>query len=92
MINYGRTQSTERPDPVEIRDTMVFVASNITEIFVPMEDGVMVQYEFDLVGYDKNEYLKMMIDAEADMNAQLLDAQLALCELYEMMTEGDDLV
>ena len=92
MINYGRTQSTERPDPVEIRDTIVFVASNIEETIVPTEEGDITQYEFDLVGYDKNEYLKMMIDLEADMNAQLLDAQLALCELYEMMTEGDDLV
>lgn len=91
MINYGRTQSTERPDPVEIRDTMVFVASNIEETIVPTEEGDITQYEFDLVGYDKNEYLKMMIDVEADMNAQLLDAQLALCELYEMIL-GDELV
>ena len=91
MINYGRTQSTERPDPVEIRDTIVFVASNIEETIVPTEEGDITQYEFDLVGYDKNEYLKMMIDVEADMNAQLLDAQLALCELYEMIL-GDELV
>lgn len=92
MINYGRTQSTEMPEAVEVRETMVFVASNIEETTVPTEEGDITQYEFDLVGYDKNEYIKMMIDNEADMSAQLLDAQLALCELYEMMTEGDDLV
>ena len=87
MINYGKTVSKDRPDDVEVRETMVFTASNIKEVTVTIEDDkVEIQYEFDYIGYDKDEYIKMMADTNTDLNAQLTDAQLALCELYELMT------
>ena len=93
MINYGRTYSDERPEEVDVKETMVFVASNIEEVTVEEpEEGEKTQYAFDYVGYDKDEYIKMMTDASESMSAQLTDAQLALCELYEMITEGDELI
>lgn len=93
MINYGKTYSDERPEEVDVKETMVFVASNIEEVTVEdPEEGEKTQYEFDYVGYDKDEYIKMMTDASESMSAQLTDAQLALCELYEMITEGDELI
>ena len=94
MINYGKTYSDERPEEVDVKETMVFVASNIEEVPAPDPEGEgpKTQYEFDYVGYDKDEYIKMMTDASESMSAQLTDAQLALCELYEMITEGDDLI
>ena len=86
MINYGKTVSKDRPDDVEVRETMVFTASNIKEVTVTIEgDTVEIQYEFDYIGYDKDEYIKMMVDTNTDLNAELTDAQLALCELYEMI-------
>lgn len=86
MINYGKTVSKDRPDDVEVRETMVFTASNIKEVTVTIEDDkVEIQYEFDYIGYDKDEYIKMMVDTNTDLNAELTDAQLALCELYEMI-------
>ena len=93
MINYGRTYSDERPEEVDVKETMVFVASNIREVFNPDPEGEgpKTQYEFDYVGYTKDEYIKLMTDTNSDMNAQLLDAQLALCELYEMIM-GDDTI
>ena len=93
MINYGKTYSDERPEEVDVKETMVFVASNIKEVLNPDPEGEgpKTQYEFDYVGYTKDEYIKLMMDTNSEMNAQLLDAQLALCELYEMIL-GDDLI
>jgi len=93
MINYGKTYSDERPEEVDVKETMVFVASNIEEVPAPDPEGEgpKTQYEFDYVGYTKDEYIKLMTDNNSDMNAQLLDAQLALCELYEMIL-GDELI
>ena len=87
MINYGKTYSDERPEEVDVKETMVFVASDIKEVLNPDPEGEgpKTQYEFDYVGYTKDEYIKLMTDNNSDMNAQLLDAQLALCELYEML-------
>lgn len=94
MINYGKTYSDERPEEVDVKETMVFVASNIKEILNPDPEGEgpKTQYEFDYVGYTKDEYIKLMTDNNSGMNAQLLDAQLALCELYEMLTAEDELI
>ena len=94
MINYGKTYSDERPEEVDVKETMVFVASNIKEVLTPDLEGEedKTQYEFDYVGYTKDEYIKLMTDNNSDMNAQLLDAQLALCELYEMLTAEDELI
>jgi len=93
MINYGKTYSDERPEEVDVKETMVFVASNIEEVPAPDPEGEgpKTQYEFDYVGYTKDEYIKLMTDTNTEMNAQLLDAQLALCELYEMIL-GDELI
>jgi len=93
MINYGKTYSDERPEEVDVKETMVFVASNIEEVPAPDPEGEgpKTQYEFDYVGYTKDEYIKLMMDTNSEMNAQLLDAQLALCELYEMIL-GDELI
>lgn len=94
MINYGKTYSDERPEEVDVKETMVFVASNIEEVLIldPEREEDKTQYEFDYVGYTKDEYIKLMTDTNSDMNAQLLDAQLALCELYEMITAEDELI
>ena len=93
MINYGKTYSDERPEEVDVKETMVFVASNIEAVPAPDPEGegTKTQYEFDYVGYTKDEYIKLMTDTNSNMNAQLLDAQLALCELYEMIL-GDELI
>lgn len=57
MINYGRVKSSTRPEPMEITATSVFIASNITEYTEDL-DGITVNgYEYDYVGYDKDEYL-----------------------------------
>ena len=78
MVNHGKVRATEAPENIVIDEYSVWVAENITEVTVTDEQGTRTEYEFDLKQYNKDEYIHAMDD-------QLTDAQLALCELYEII-------
>lgn len=87
MIEYGRQRSTVEPLELELTETKVFVASNI----IPVNESDtedqpgFTGYEFDLVEYDKDEYIKLQAENNAALEQQMTDTQLALCEVYELM-------
>lgn len=86
MIDYGLTHSSEIPPKTDVRETMVFVADNVQEELIEDENGeVTIGYSFDYYGYDKNEYIKMMVEKNDELEGELTDTQLALCEIYEGM-------
>lgn len=87
MIDYGKQKSTVRPEELELTETKVFVSSNITEVNEDETDGQpgFTGYEFDLIEYDKDEYIKMIDDRNASLEDQMTQAQEAMCEIYEMM-------
>lgn len=87
MIDYGTQRSTVKPLELELTETKVFVASNITLVNEPdTEDQPgFTGYEFDLVEYDKDEYIKLQAEHNAALEQQMTDTQLALCEVYELM-------
>lgn len=84
MKDYGITYSGERPLDVDIKETKVFVAEDITvELIDPTdEDGEnatpVPQYKFRLLEYTKDEYIALLDES-------VTNAQLAICELYEEM-------
>ena len=87
MIDYGKQKSTVEPQELELTETKVFVASNITPV---NESGTEEQpgftgYEFDLVEYDKDEYIKLQAEKNDALEAQLTQTQIAMCEVYEML-------
>lgn len=87
MKNHGKVRSSMQPKSVEIDEFSVWVASNIVPV---TDEGVDDQpgftgYEYDLIQYDKNEYIQMMDDKNASLEAQITDTQVALCEVYELM-------
>lgn len=87
MIDYGTQRSTVKPLELELTETKVFVASNITSI---EEEGTEEQpgftgYEFNLVEYGKDEYIKLIDGKNKALETQMTDTQIALCEVYEMM-------
>ena len=87
MKDYGRTRSTVRPDEKVIDEFSVWIASDIQEV---SEEGVGDQegftgYEYNLVQYGKDEYIKMIDDKNADLEQQMTDTQIALCDVYEML-------
>ena len=87
MIDYGTQRSTVKPLELELTETKVFVASNITPVNEPdTEDQPgFTGYEFDLVEYDKDEYIKLQAEHNAALEQQMTDTQFALCEVYELM-------
>ena len=87
MIDYGTQRSTVKPLELELTETKVFVASNIISVNEPdTEDQPgFTGYEFDLVEYDKDEYIKLQAEHNAALEQQMTDTQFALCEVYELM-------
>lgn len=87
MIDYGKQQSTVKPLELELTETKVFVASNITPIDEPgtEEQPGFTGYEFELVEYGKDEYIKLIDEQNKNLELQMTQAQIAMCEIYEMM-------
>ena len=87
MKTYQNVQSTVEPLEVEITESRVFVASNVTPVNEPgTEDNPgFVGFQFDLLEYTKDEYIKLQADMNKALEASLTETQLALCEVYEMI-------
>ena len=86
MKDFGKTRSTVKPDSVVIDDSSVWVHSDIQEVHETMgEDQSFDGYEFNMVQYDKDEYILMMSEKNAALEKQVTDTQFALCEVYELL-------
>ena len=64
MIDYGLQRSTIEPQAIEILETKVFVASNVTPV---NEQGTeeqpgFVGFEFNLSEYTKDEYIRVQAE------------------------------
>lgn len=87
MKDLGIVQSTERPSDVDIRETKIFVASDIKEVHEkktdeqPGFDG----YSYNLKEYDKDEYIKSIQAKNAELEDETTQVQVALTEVYEMI-------
>lgn len=87
MIDYGKQRSIVKPLELELTETRVFVSSNIIPVNEPgtEEQPGFTGYEFDLIEYDKDEYIKIQAEKNEALEQQVTDTQLALCEVYELM-------
>jgi len=75
--SYGTVKSAVRPDEKIVDEYSVWVNSDITKT----EEG----FEYHMVQYTKDEYIKLMDEKNTELESQLTDTQLALCDVYEMM-------
>lgn len=87
MKEYGKQRSTVKPIELELTETKVFVNSDIVQVNEPgtAEQPGFTGYEFDLIEYDKDEYIKIQAEKNADLENEITQAQIAMCEIYEMM-------
>jgi len=83
MINYGKTRSTVQPAPLKIDEYRVWVSTNITPVTEFNEEYEFIGFEYDMVRYDKDEYIELMSNKNVLLEQQITDVQLALCEIYE---------
>ena len=86
MINYGLQKSAVEPKAVEITESKVFIATEIELVTVKMDEQEIQEYQFNLVEYDKDEYIKIISEKNEELEQQMTDTQLALCDVYEMLT------
>lgn len=73
MTNYGIVKGFTRPKSIEVTNTTVYIASNIKPY---TDDNGAEGYQYNYVGYTKDEYIEYLHDA-------LVDTQLALLEVME---------
>lgn len=87
MKIYEQVQSTVEPLDVEITESRVFVASDVTPVNeAGTEDNPgFVGFVYNLTEYTKDEYIKLQADWNKALEEQLTDTQLALVEVYEMI-------
>lgn len=83
MKDFGKVRSTEKPEELVTDDFSVWVHNNIKAVEENIgEENEFVGFEFNMVQYDKDEYIRHLTQTTSD---QITDLQLALTEVYESM-------
>ena len=86
MTDYGKTRSTVKPEAMVIDENSVLINTNITEFTDKVgEDQEMHGYEYNMTQYGKDEYIKIISEKNKELEQQMTDTQLALCDVYEML-------
>lgn len=85
MVNYGHIYSSEKPQEVEMTNTLVFVASNIQPFSRTLDDRAETGFEYDCICYTKDEYIRQIDAANRELKEQVLITQEAISDLYEML-------
>ena len=85
MKDYGTVTGSVEPEELEVNDLVVRVASDIEEIETEIEGETVTQYQYHLVEYDKDEYIKLMSGVQVQNSSDIDSCMVALTEIYEMM-------
>ena len=79
MTDYGIVKSAVRPEEKVVDDYSVWLATDIAENTISDDDGERTEFEYHLIQYTKDEYIKLMDEANQKAQADL--------EYIAMMTE-----
>ena len=87
MIDCGYvTGSKEQAVELIVGIDIVYVHDDIQLLKKEDEQGNPVEvYQYHEVQYDKDEYIKVMSEKNSELENQLTDTQLALCDVYELI-------
>ncbi len=89
MTNYGRVRSTVKPEDIVIDDFSVWRHTDIQEISENVgEENEFIGFEYTMIQYEKDEYIKQMDEKNQQLEGQITDTQIALCEAYEAILGG----
>ena len=78
MKSYGKVQSLNQPQEIEIKEEKVFLASNIQPYTTVIEDKEESGYEYDYVEYTKDEYIKLLSQQSQRLEEELAAAKVLL--------------
>lgn len=87
MIDMGIVKgSAAQAQPLVVGIDVVYVHTDITRLDETDDNGNPVEiYSYHEVQYEKNEYIKMLAEKNQTLETNLVDTQMALCEIYESM-------
>lgn len=83
MTVFENVKSGVRPSPLAFDDKSVWENTDIKEVESVCDGTVFTEYEFNQRRYSKDEYIALLKEQNAGLEAQVTDTQLALCEIYE---------
>lgn len=83
MKDYGLQRSAVKPSEREFTETKVFVYTDIKEIVESSENGNINLFEFNMIEYDKDEFIELLSDKNKSLESEITEIQLALCDVYE---------
>ena len=67
-----------------VQQDLVYIHTNIRQIEVQDLTGqTHLEFEYDEIQYEKNEYIQIMAEKNISLETQLSDVQIALCKIYE---------
>lgn len=78
MKNYGKVQSLNQPQEIEIKEDKVFIASNIEAYTHMVEDQEETGFEYNYVEYSKDEYIKLLSEQSQRLEEELAAAKILL--------------
>lgn len=87
MKDYGTVRSTVKPEAMVVDDFSVWINSDVKAV---SEKGTDKQegftgFEYQMIQYEKDEYILMMSEKNTSLEKQVTNTQLALCEVYEQL-------
>ena len=87
MIDKGIVRGSEsQAKPLIVGVDTVYVHTNIEQVKTDAEgNAVEGLYQYNEVQYDKDEYIQIMSEKNAALEAEITSTQLALCDVYEML-------
>ena len=83
MKDYGLQRSAVKPSEREFTETKVFVYTDIKEVVESSENGNINLFEFNMIEYDKDEFIELLSDKNKSLESEITEIQLALCYVYE---------
>ena len=83
MKIHKNVRSNICPQSLAFDENSVWENTNIKKVEVEYEGEKYTEYEFDQKRYTKDEYIAVLKNENAELEAQVTDTQLALCEIYE---------
>lgn len=78
MISYGKIHSGSRPKEVDMTASQVFIATNIEPYTLEIDGKTESGYQYDYVGYTKDEYLLEQTNKITQLEQELQAAKILL--------------
>lgn len=80
------TGSAAQAQPLVVGVDVVYVHTDIVLLDRTDDEGNPIElYSYHEVQYEKDEYIKLIAEGNQSLETQLVETQLALCEIYETM-------